>query len=38
MKYLVLLDEAIAALYDKHRIGSALIYDEPRTRAGQDRA
>ncbi|MEX1214204.1 hypothetical protein [Saccharospirillum sp.] len=37
-KYLMLLDEAITELHDKYRIGSALIYDEPRTHAGQGRA
>jgi hypothetical protein len=38
LKYLILLDEAIAALYNKHRIGSALIYDEPRTQTGKNLA
>lgn len=38
LKYLTLLDEAIAELHGKCRIGSALIYDEPGTEADQDLA
>lgn len=38
LKYLKLLDQTIEALFGKHRTGSALVYDEARTRVGRNLA
>jgi len=38
LKYLAILDDAIATLFDKHRMGSTLIYDKALTQTRRDRA